>query len=643
MKNSIIVWVAAGSVAALGLSGCATSESGTKADKRFARGEYETAIALYKAQAERGKNAPQSNFRVGESYRLSNRIEQAELYYKMAVGAGLKNADAGFYYGLALKANGKYDEAAAQFDDYVKLGTNRALAARAEIEAKNVRLSKELLALKTRDEVQALDQVNSASADFSATMIPDTKEIVFASGRDGKKYLGNGEGFNDLYAIRFEDADKMTGGTVRRLEPIFNTEGMHEASATYAPDGKMVVFARSNSGKKKGYLSVDLWASYFRSGAWTEPALININDRTTDDFSPVFSPDGETLYFASGRKGGEGGTDLYKATIAANGRFAPAENLGPEINTPGNESFPAIAPDGTLFFSSDGHPGLGKLDVFVVDKGKVRNLGAPMNSSGDDFAPYFTAQNVGVFSSNRSGGKGSDDLYRFRRNTTKLVNFFVDGTLVERDNKTGATQPVASENVELFANGGRKILDATTDAEGKFSFKIDSATTYALIADRPGYFTARGTVTTVGQMPAQAQLPDLVNDIRLPVTLTLNKIVKNVAIVVENIFYDYNKADIRPDAAAELDKLVETLNDNPKITIELSSHTDSRGKDAYNASLSQRRAQSAVDYIISKGIAKERITAKGYGETQPVVRNAKTEEEHQRNRRTEFKVTRIDE
>ncbi|SMB82128.1 OmpA/MotB domain protein [Hymenobacter roseosalivarius DSM 11622] len=641
MKNSMLVWAAAGSVAALGLSGCATSESGTKADKRFARGEYETAIALYKAQAERGKNAPQSNFRVGESYRLSNRIEQAELYYKMAVGAGLKNADAGFYYGLALKANGKYDEAAAQFDDYVKLGTNRALAARAEIEAKNVRLSKELSAQTTRDEIQVLDQVNSESADFSATMIPDTKEIVFASGRDGKKYLGNGEGFNDLYAIRFDDAEKMTGGTIRKLEPIFNTEGMHEASATYAPDGKMVVFARSNSGKKKGYLSVDLWASYFRSGAWTEPALININDRTTDDFSPVFSPDGETLYFASGRKGGEGGTDLYKATIAANGRFAPAENLGPEINTPGNESFPAIAPDGTLFFSSDGHPGLGKLDVFVVDKGKVRNLGAPMNSSGDDFAPYFTGQNVGVFSSNRAGGKGSDDLYRFRRNTTKLVNFFVDGTVLERDTKTGATQPVASENVELFANGGRKILEATTGPDGKFSFKLDSATTYALVADRPAYFTARTSVTTVGKMPAQDQLPELVNDIRLPVTLTLNKIVKNVAIVVENIFYDYNKADIRPDAATELDKLVETLNDNPKITIELSSHTDSRGKDAYNASLSQRRAQSAVDYIISKGVVKERITAKGYGETQPVVRNAKTEEQHQRNRRTEFKVTRI--
>jgi outer membrane protein OmpA-like peptidoglycan-associated protein len=418
---------------------------------------------------------------------------------------------------------------------------------------------------------------------------------------------------------------------------------MHEASATYSPDGKMVVFARSNSGKKKGYLSVDLWASYYRNGAWTEPALININDRTTDDFSPVFSPDGTTLYFASGRKGGEGGTDLYKATMGTNGRFEPAENLGPEINTPGNESFPAVAPDGTLYFSSDGHPGLGKLDVFMVEKGKVRNLGAPINSSGDDFAPYFTGQNVGVFSSNRAGGKGSDDLYRFRRNTTKLVNFFVDGTLVERDAKTGTTKPVSAENVELFANGNRKLLEFTTGPDGKFSFKLDSASTYALVADRPGYFTVRSSVTTVGKTPPQDQLPEMVNEVRLPVTLTLNKIVKNVAIVVENIFYDYNKADIRPDAAIELDKLVETLNDNPKITIELSSHTDSRGKDAYNASLSQRRAQSAVDYIISKGIAKERITAKGYGETQPVVRNAKTEEEHQRNRRTEFKVTRIDE
>ncbi|UOQ73417.1 OmpA family protein [Hymenobacter cellulosilyticus] len=512
------------------------------------------------------------------------------------------------------------------------------------MEAKNSRLGTQIVAMRTNNEVMPLDQLNTASAEFSATMMPTTKELVFASGREGKKYAGNGEGFNDLFAIKFDDEAKMTGGTVRKLEPAFNTEDMHEASATYSPDGKMVVFARSNNGSKKGYLSVDLWASFFKNGAWEEPKLININDRTADDFSPVFSPDGQTLYFASGRKGGQGGNDIYKATLGANGRFTPAENLGPEINTPGNENFPAVAPDGTLYFSSDGHPGLGKLDIFMVEKGKVKNLAAPINSNSDDFAPFFTGKDMGVFSSNRTGGKGSDDLYMFRKKPLKLVTFYADGTLVERNDKTGETLPVANETVALFDSKGQKLQEVTSGADGKFSIKLDSAAAnYSLIADRAGYFTARNGVSTVGRKPSQAELPSEMNDIKVPVTLTLTKIVKNKAIVVDNIFYDYNKWDIRPDAATELDKLVQTLNDNPKITIELSSHTDSRGKDAYNQTLSQKRAQSAVDYIISKGVDKSRITARGYGETKPVIKAAKTEEDYQRNRRTEFQVTKISE
>jgi outer membrane protein OmpA-like peptidoglycan-associated protein len=617
----------------------------SKADKRFARGEYETAITLYKADVAKGKNIAQSNYRIAESYRLSNRIDQSEEFYKAAIGGGVKASDAAFYYGEALKASGKFEDAATQFDAYAQNGANRTLAARAEQEAKNARTSTSIVAMRTNSEVMALDQINTPAAEFSATILPETKELIFASGREGKVYKGNGEGFNDLYAVKFDDTDKMTGGTVRKLELLFNSDDKHEASATYTPDGKMMVFARSNNGSKKGYLSVDLWVSYNKNGAWTEPEILRVvNSSTADDFAPSFSPDGKTLYFTSTRKGGLGGNDLYKSTMETPGRFSPPENLGGQINTAGNENFPAIAPDGTLYFSSDGHPGLGKLDIFKVEKGKVVNLGAPINSSGDDFAPYFTGNKTGVMSSNRAGGKGSDDLYRFRESIIKLVTFFADGTLVERDDKTGQTAAVGSETVTLYDARGQKLQDVTTGPDGKFSFKLDTAAAnYALIANRQGYFTARNSVSTIGRKPAQEALPNPMNEIRIPVTLTLTKIVKNKAIVVENIFYDYDKANIRPDAAVELDKLVQTLNDNPQITIELSSHTDSRGKDAYNQALSQRRAQSAVDYIISKGIDKNRITARGYGETQPVIKNAKTEEEFQRNRRTEFKVTKITE
>ena len=647
MRNHIFQGAVA-SLAALGLGGCAASGSLSKADKAFARGEFEPAIALYKADVAKRKNAPGANYRIGEALRLSNRVEQAEPYYKSALDGRVRAADAGFRYAEALRANGKFDEAATQFASYGQSGTNRTLAARAETEVKNATASKVLAAAPGSYVVRPLDAANSAGSDFSASFMPGTGELVFASSREGKKYLGNGENFNDLYALKFDDAKAMTGGTARRLEPLFNTDDRHEASATYTPDGKTMVFARSNSGKKNDYkaadgskstlLSVDLWVSYFRNGAWTEPVLANINDRTADDFAPAFAPDGTTLYFTSSRRSGQGGNDLYKTTLQANGRFSPAENLGETINTAGNDNFPGVAPDGTLYFSSDGRPGLGKLDIFKVEKGQVVNLGASINSAGDDFAPFFTGPNTGIFSSNRAGGKGSDDLYTFEHKTRKAVLFALDGMVVEVPATSAATsRPLAAQRVILFKNG-QPAGEATTDAAGKFTFNVDSASAYRAVAERSGYFTATQSFSTPAP-PAQSTLTEEINTIRVPVLLTLNQIKVNKAIVVENIFYDYNKANIRPDAALELDKLVQTLVDNPKISIELSSHTDQRGKDAYNQALSQRRANSAVAYIISKGVAKSRITAKGYGETRPVIAKAKTEAEYQRNRRTEFKVT----
>ncbi|MDB5233331.1 MAG: hypothetical protein JWR44_324, partial [Hymenobacter sp.] len=443
MRKLLIMCVAAGSAAMLG--GCATTGSMSKGDKSFARGQYELAIPLYQADVAKGKNAAISNFRIGEAYRLSNRVELAEPFYKAALDGGVKNADAGFRYAEALKANGKYDEAAAQFATYASSGANRTLAARAETEGKNAAASKAVAAVRNKYEVMPVDALNSAGSDFGGTMLASTGDLVFTSGREGKKYLGNGENFQDLYAIKFDNAATMTGGTVRKLEGPFNSENKHEASATYTPDGKTMVFARSNSGNKNDYrpaggdkttlMSVDLWISYNKAGVWTEPVLANINDRTADDFSPAFAPDGTTLYFASSRKGGQGGNDLYKATLGPNGRFSPAENLGESINTAGNENFPGIAPDGTLYFASDGRPGLGKLDLFMVKGGQATNLGADVNSIGDDFAPVPMAGDVGLFSSNRAGGKGSDDEYMFKKKPLKLVTFFADGTVLEHDDK----------------------------------------------------------------------------------------------------------------------------------------------------------------------------------------------------------------
>ncbi|HEX8328037.1 MAG TPA: OmpA family protein [Hymenobacter sp.] len=638
MRKLVFICAAASSTALLG--GCATTGSMSKADKQFARGQYELAIPLYQADIAKGKNAAISNFRLGEAYRLSNRVEMAEPFYKAALDGGVKNADAGFRYAEALRANGKYDEAAAQFATYASSGGNRTLAARAETEAKNATDSKSVAAIKNKYEVMPVDALNSAASDFGGTLMASTGELIFASGRDGKKYLGNGENFADLYAIKFDNAATMSGGTARKLEGPFNSDNKHEASATYTPDGKTMVFARSNDGSKKGYLSVDLWISYNKAGAWSEPVLANINDRTADDFSPAFAPDGTTLYFASSRKGGQGGNDLYKATLGPNGRFSPAENLGETINTAGNDNFPGVATDGTLYFASDGRPGLGKLDIFMVKGGQAVNLGADVNSTADDFAPVPVGADMGLFSSNRAGGKGSDDEYMFKKKALKLVTFSLDGTVLERDDKAKTTVPLAGAQVTIAsANGQRQTV--TSGPDGKFTAKLDSVTNYTILAERPGDFAARTSLSTVGRKPSQDQLPNPVNDIKLPVTLTLNKIILARAIEVKDIFYDYNKFNIRPDAAIRLDTLVQTLVDNPKISIELSSHTDQRGKDAYNQKLSQQRAQAAVDYIVSKGVDKARITAKGYGESRPIVAAPKSEEEYQRNRRTEFKVTRV--
>ncbi|MDX5347524.1 MAG: OmpA family protein [Hymenobacteraceae bacterium] len=636
MKKLSVISVAL-SVALMG--SCTTGGNIGKGDKKFARGEFESAIKYYQEAVNKGNDVDMANFKIAEAYRMSNRLQQAEPYYKAAIDAGIKKEEAFFFYGMALKANEKYEEAQSQLQNYLTMGTNREYVNRARMEVNNLGKLDEIRKSSPDYEVRNLENVNTPAAEYAPVM--RNGELVFTSGRGGKTYAGNGEGFTDLYVLKFDDPATMSGGTAQPFSSVLNKEEVHDAAATFAHEGRTVVYARGNSGSKKGTLDVDLLLSREKAGVWAEPKMASINDAKAWDSSPAFSPDGTTLYFSSNRRGGQGGNDIWKTTLDANGRFSTPVNLGAEINTPGDESFPFVDTDGTLYFSSNGHAGFGMLDLFKVEGGKAVNLGPGINSSADDFGIYFTGEGTGLFSSSRAGGKGSDDIYAFEKSKRKMVTFYVDGKVMLKKNKAASAEPAENIKVKLLDAQENKLEETTADATGNFSFKLDTAATYSLLAEKDGYFAARQTITTVGKMPAQSELQNKENDVRFDATLTLNEIVKDVAIKVDNIFYDYNSAEIRPDAAQELDKLVQTLKDNPKITIELSSHTDARGKDAYNLELSQRRAQSAVDYIISQGIDKSRITAKGYGETKPVVKNAKTEEQHQLNRRTEFKVTKI--
>jgi outer membrane protein OmpA-like peptidoglycan-associated protein len=379
---------------------------------------------------------------------------------------------------------------------------------------------------------------------------------------------------------------------------------------------------------------------------------MRISDGKAWDSTPAFSKDGRTLYFSSTRRGTIGGTDLFVATKNRRGNWSNVRNLGPKINTAGNEMFPFQATDGSLYFSSNGHPGLGGLDILVAKRegGEmiIENIGAPINSSSDDFGMFLYTPDKGFFTSNREGGRGDDDIYTFINNDPdlKIVNYYLTGityTIDEEGNET----VLPNTSVQLFGADDELLNEALTGRDGKFLFRVYPEEDYKLLGEKPDYFTSRAIFSTVGKSIPKDQLNKLETNKVFETKIVLDQIVLDKAIVLENIYYDLDRDEIRADAALELDKLVTILADNPEIKIELSSHTDSRQTAAYNDDLSKRRAQSAVSYIVSKGIEPGRLTARGYGESQLLISDdeinaLKTEEAkeqaHQRNRRTEFKV-----
>jgi outer membrane protein OmpA-like peptidoglycan-associated protein len=412
-----------------------------------------------------------------------------------------------------------------------------------------------------------------------------------------------------------------------------------------------MVFAKGNSGKRKGSYDVDLFISRYRSNSWSDPIRININQPESWDSAPAFSPDGRTLYFASNRKGGYGGTDLYSAQMDSRGRFSRVRNLGPEINTPGNENFPYVAEDAKLYFSSDEHPGYGGLDLFVIKRANgrttVENLGQPVNSTGDDFGIFLFRPDRGFFTSNREGGKGDDDIYTFINEdpNLKVVNYYLQGITYTIDAEE-KRQLLPNTRVSMLDERGELMQDFVTGNDGKFLFRVYENENYTMVGENDGYLVKRQPYTTRGKSVDPNTLTELITNIVLDTVLVLDKVEINKIFVLDNIYYDFNKYNIREDAAVELDKLVQLLIDNPEIKIELGSHTDSIDDNSYNLQLSQRRAESAVRYIVQHGIAPDRLVARGYGEEKPIARNTNPDGTdnpvgRQKNRRTEFKILEV--
>ena len=587
------------------------------------------------------KNSPDENIMVGDAYRKSNRIVESIPFYQAALKEGTPEESVNLYLAQGLKVEQKYEEAERILTNYVPRARDEKFKKMAEKELDNLRQLEDLHEKDSYYRVKNLQDINTERAEYSPVF--SRNYLYFTTNREGSKiYRTTGTPFTDIYRVASKGA-KVNISTLDALDPIINHVDTNEGSVAISPDGSSMIFAKGNDGKATGYSEVNLFFTRYRNGRWSEPVPLSINVAEAWDSTPAFTPDGTTLYFSSTRPGGYGGADLYQAKVNRRGRWVDVRNLGPEINTAGDEMFPYVSEDGSLYFSSDGHPGFGKLDMFrAVREGghvTVSNLGKPMNSSADDFGLFQYNLTRGFFTSNRKGGRGDDDIYTFINDDPdlRIVNYFLTGTTVTTDD-AGEEIILPNTKVSLTADNGDVIDEAFTGADGKFEFRVYPEEHYDLIGEKTDYFTVRNDFTTIGKTVDKTTLTEFITNVNFETKIMMDPIVLEKAIVLDNIYYDLDKANIRSDAALVLDSLVQIMNDNPEIYIELGSHTDSRQTDEYNLNLSRRRAQSAVSYIIREGIKSERITAKGYGESQLLIKNAQTEEEHQRNRRTEFKV-----
>lgn len=623
-----------------------------KAIKAFRFGKYQSVINFYKDVLAKQPNNGKANYFVAESFRLSNRIKESEKYYDRAKGPGVPKDSVLLYYSESLKANGKYEEARKKLEELELNSEDDKMKDRAQKAIDGLDLLDKLAEKKSYYKVKNLESVNTPLSEYAPVYL--NSELYFSASRSGSKiYEANGTPFSDIYKATTKGAN-VDVSSIRPLPLVINAPNVNEGCITFSPDGKIMVFGKGNSGKRKGTNDVDLYMSRFRNDTWSEPTLININQPDGWDSSPAFGNDGRTLYFSSNRKGGYGGLDIYSAQMDSRGRFGKVKNLGPTINTPGDEMFPYVAENGKLYFSSDGHPGYGMLDIFVVNRanGKtiIENLGQPVNSTGDDFGLFLFKVDRGFFTSNRADGKGDDDIYTFVNEdpNLKVVNYFLQGvTLTPKKNEKG-NDILPNTKVTMLDDQGEVMNETVSGIDGKFNFRVYENEDYTLIGETSGYLIGREKYSTKGKSVPVETLKELITNITLDTILVLDRLEKNKIFVLQNIYFGLDSADIRPAAALELNKLVVLLNDNPEIKIEMGSHTDSIASDSYNLQLSQRRARSTVNYLINKGIDEKRLVAQGYGENKPVARNTNPDgtdnpEGRQRNRRTEFKILEIGE
>jgi outer membrane protein OmpA-like peptidoglycan-associated protein len=524
-----------------------------------------------------------------------------------------------------LKANKQYDESNKQMQQFVKMQPNDS---RAKSFVENPNFITKISAQEKTYQIKNLD-LNSDKSEFGGVLYGNSFYYSSARNTTQKDYGWNKEPFLDIYKSEYNpDGTFMNAQGITELN-----SATHDGPLTISSDGNTMYFTSDSFREKlfekdkKNNLKLvrnNLYKTTQENGKWTNIISLPFNSKSYSTSNPSLSRDGKTLYFSSDMPGTIGGVDIWKTTINADGSYTTPENLGTSINTEGNESFPFIADDNqTLYFASSGRQGLGGLDVYQTNLSKTeapQNLGKPVNTEADDFSFTFSKEkNMGFFSSNRTG---NDEIYGAVPICT--VNLITTVT------NAATGEPLSNTKVAVVDT--KKVVVATTQTneKGETSYRVECDKEYSLQVAKDGFISNVYQVTKTSESTFKT-------DAKLQ---PVEPIITETEVILQPIYFEYNKSNITQEGANELDKLVKVMNENPKLVILAKSHTDSRGNDNYNLNLSQRRAKATMQYIISKGIDNARIDGKGFGETELKINCGETctEEEHAQNRRSEFLI-----
>ena len=609
-----------------------------RADRQFSNFSFVKAIDTYEKLIDTSFNKHYAMRKLADAYIMLRQPERALPIYKQVVQQQNVPSEYFLYYAKTLRANGKHEE--DWMRKYKEAGSTED--SRVKRFFKNDDLASAIFNSSEKNTINKLG-FNTEFNEFGAVALNES--IVFSSSRDEgvsvkRLYAWDKQPLLEMYQV---SGEKGSVESTTELEGDVNTIH-HDGPATFNAAGTRMYFSRNNyhDAKKivdaKGIMHVGIYSADLVDGKWTNVQATNLNNANYIVYHPSLSTDGQRLYFASDMPGGSGGTDIYMSAVNEDGSLGTPKNMGAIVNTEGNEGFPFIYEQETLYFSSDGHVGLGLMDVFAAVKDEsgaivnVINLGEPINSKKDDFGYYLIGDGFkGYLSSNRKGGAGGDDIYGF----TRVPPLTLKGQIFDEVNN----EPVADSKVVLARENGEEIAYFMTGADGAYTHIIPRDEKFVLKGSKEKYQDVSKDFSSFGL--------EMVRELVVDLNIGLKPIEDVVVLAdLDIIYFDLDKYNIREDAALELDKVVALMNKYPGMVIRLESHTDSRAPDQYNVVLSNNRAKSTNDYIVARGISQERITKyEGFGETQLVNKCTNdvkcTEDEHQLNRRTEFIIIKM--